>query len=316
MTDSHENKKTKKLADAIVKTYEDGSGINFIDVTNLPIRDKILGILDLLTELLFPGYTGKRAVTRDNIKFIVGDILSLVRSELIEQIELALRHQCRMKECPACDCRTMAQQVTDDVLGELPHIREMLKDDVQAAYRGDPASGSPEEIVLSYPYITAVAIHRIAHELYLKEVPLVPRIMSEIAHSRTGIDIHPGARIGRHFFIDHATGVVVGETAVIGDNVKFYQGVSLVAISIPQDARSIKDVKRHPTIEDDVVVYAEATILGNVTIGKGAVIGANVWIRKSVPPGVTVAMAKPESLYKEHHKRRKDDKHHKHHGDK
>jgi len=305
VTDSHENKKTKKLADAIVKTYEDGSGINFIDVTNLPVRDKILEILDLLTELLFPGYTGKRAITRDNVKFIVGDILSLVRSELIEQIELALRHQCRMKECPVCDYRTMAEQVTDEVLGELPHIREILKDDVQAAYKGDPASESPEEIVLSYPYIMAVAIHRIAHELYLREIPLIPRIMSEIAHSRTGIDIHPGARIGRHFFIDHATGVVVGETAIIGDNVKFYQGVSLVAISIPQDARSIKNVKRHPTIEDDVVVYAEATILGNVTIGKGAVIGANVWIRKSVPPGTTVAMAKPESLYKEHHKRQK-----------
>ena len=150
--------------------------------------------------------------------------------------------------------------------------------------------------MLSYPCIVAIAIHRIAHELYVREVPLIPRIMSEYAHCRTGIDLHPGAKIGERFFIDHGTGVVVGETAVIGDNVKFYQGVSLVAVSIPRDARSIKGTKRHPTIEDDVIVYAEATILGNVTVGKGAVIGANAWIRESVPPGVTVAMAVPDTV--------------------
>jgi serine O-acetyltransferase len=156
-----------------------------------------------------------------------------------------------------------------------------------------------------------------AHELYLKEIPLIPRMMSEIAHERTGIDIHPGAQIGKRFFIDHATGVVVGETSIIGDNVKFYQGVSLVAVSIPKDARSVRGVKRHPTIEDNVTIYAEATILGDVTIGKDSVIGGNVWIRKSVPPGTTVAMAKPEALYK-HHKHDKDrkGKHKKHHKDK
>jgi len=186
----------------------------------------------------------------------------------------------------------------------LPKIRELLKGDVAAAFGGDPAAKSFEEIVISYPCIMAIATYRIAHELYLKQVPLIPRILSECAHSRTGIDIHPGAKIGKNFFVDHGTGVVVGETSVIGNNVRFYQGVSLIAVSIPKKAQSIKDAKRHPTIEDDVTIYAEATILGNVTIGKGSVIGGNVWIKNSVPPGTTVSVSKLESMYKHRkHKR-------------
>jgi serine O-acetyltransferase len=315
MENSADNDKTEKLAEALIKTYHGDSGINFIDVTNLPVREKIQEIVDLLIELIFPGYTGKSAVTTENVKSIIGGIISQVLAGLSDQIELALRHQCRLKDCPACDCRSMAEQVAEELLGKIPEIRNVLKHDVQAAYDGDPASESFEEIIISYPYITAIAIHRIAHELYLKEIPLIPRMMSEIAHERTGIDIHPGAKIGKRFFIDHATGVVVGETSVIGDNVKFYQGVSLVAVSIPKDARSVRGVKRHPTIEDNVTIYAEATILGDVTIGEDSVIGGNVWIRKSVPPGTTVAMAKPEALYK-HHKHDKDRKHKKHHKDK
>ncbi|MHC5061739.1 MAG: serine O-acetyltransferase EpsC [Planctomycetota bacterium] len=314
MDKSSENDKTEKLAEAIIETYHGGSGINFIDVTNLPVRDKILHIVDLLIELLFPGYTGKRAITTENVKSIIGDIVSHVLAELTGQIELSLRHQCRLEDCPACDCHSMAERVAGNLLGRIPQIRKLLKEDVQAAFDGDPASGSFEEIIISYPYITAIAIHRIAHELYLEQIPLIPRIMSEIAHERTGIDIHPGARIGKRFFIDHATGVVVGETSVIGDNVKFYQGVSLVAVSIPKDARSVCGQKRHPTIEDNVTIYAEATILGDITIGEGSIIGGNVWIRKSVPPGTTVAMAKPESLYRHHkHDKAHKDRHKKHH---
>ncbi len=303
--------KTDKIEDvieAIVKTYDGDSGTNFIDVANLPVREKIMAILQDLLELLFPGYTGKRVVTQENIRYIVGDILCRLRSDFAEQVCLALRHECRLKNCTTCDCAKMAAAVTEKLIARLPHIRELLKSDVQAAYDGDPAAKSLEEIVISYPYITAIAIHRIAHELYLMEVPLIPRIMSESAHAKSGIDIHPGARIGRRFFIDHATGVVVGETAEIGDNVKFYQGVSLVAISIPKDAQRISGVKRHPTIEDDVTIYAEATILGNVTVGKGAVIGANAWVRQDVPPGVTVTMAIPEVLVRRHR-----DKHHQKH---
>jgi serine O-acetyltransferase len=177
----------------------------------------------------------------------------------------------------------------------------MLKGDVTAAYGGDPAARSYEEIIISYPCIVAIATHRIAHELSLKEVPLLPRIMSEYAHSVTGIDIHPGAKIGRNFFIDHGTGVVIGETTVIGDNVKVYQGTTLGALSFPKDERGriIKGGKRHPTIEDNVTIYAEATILGDVVIGKGAVIGSNVWIKESVPAGITVTMNSGDLVFKE-----------------
>jgi len=300
--------KMEKLVSEIAHTYKGGTGINFIDASNLPIRRKILEILDLLTEVLFPGYTGKRTVTKTNISFIIGDILCQIYTELSEQIERAYQYQCRIKKCDGCDCRTMAEKATQHLLTQLPRIRELLKGDVGAAFEGDPAAKSFEEIVISYPCIMAIATYRIAHELYLKQVPLIPRIMTECAHSKTGIDIHPGAKIGKNFFVDHGTGVVVGETSVIGNTVRFYQGVSLIAISIPKEAQSIKSAKRHPTIEDDVTIYAEATILGNVTIGKGSVIGGNVWIRNSVPPGTTVSMAKFESLYKhrKHNKHKKN----------
>jgi serine O-acetyltransferase len=298
------NKRIENLIDQIAHTYKGDSGINFIDASNLPVRGEIVQILDLLFEVLFPGHTGKRSVTKSNIKFVVGDLLCQVHAELSEQIERAYRYQCRIKKCGDCDCQTMAENASQHLLTQLPKIRELLKGDVGAALGGDPAAQSHEEIVISYPCINAIATYRIAHELYLKQVPLIPRIMSECAHSKTGIDIHPGAKIGRNFFIDHGTGVVVGETSVIGDNVRFYQGVSLIAISIPKKAQSIRGAKRHPTIEDNVTIYAEATLLGNITVGKGSIVGGNVWIGKSVPPGTTVSMAKAESLYKHrrHHK--------------
>jgi len=290
----------EKLTEEIVSTYHGDSGINFIDVRNLPVRDKIIHILDLLVELMFPGYTGRRKITRDTIHSVVHELLVVLRRELSEQIELALRHQCRIKDCPTCDCTVLADSNAAMLLQRIPHIREMLKTDIQAAFDGDPAAKSFEEIVISYPYIVAISIHRIAHELYRLEVPLIPRIMSECAHSRTGIDIHPGAQIGRYFFIDHGTGVVIGETAVIGDHVKIYQGVTLGALSFPKDERGqiIRGRKRHPTLEDDVTVYAEATILGDITVGRGAVIGGNVWIRESVPAGTIVTITKPEALYR------------------
>jgi serine O-acetyltransferase len=283
-------KKIEKLVSQIMRTYRGDSGINFIDVSNLPLRNEILKILDLLFEVLFPGYTAKRTVAKSNVDFIIGDILCQVYTELSSQVEKAYRYQCRIKKCRNCDCRTMAENVTQYLLTQLPKIRELLKGDVQAAFDGDPAAKSYEEIVISYPCITAIATYRIAHELYIKQVPLIPRIMSEWAHTKTGIDIHPGAKIGENFFIDHGTGVVIGETTVIGNNVKIYQGTTLGALSFPKDERGrvIKGGKRHPTIKDNVTIYAEATILGNVTIGKGTVIGGNVWIKESVPAGVTV----------------------------
>lgn len=287
------------VAEQIVKTYEDDSGINFIDIKNLPVRERIIHVVELLFEILFPGYTGKRTVKRPTVFSVVHELLLAVRRELSEQIERALRHNCRLTDCPTCDCPCLALECTDCLLTRLPEIRNILKTDVQAAYDGDPAAQSLEEIVISYPFITAISAHRIAHELYKMQVPLIPRIISEWAHSRTGIDIHPGATIGKRFFIDHGTGVVIGETSIIGENVKLYQGVTLGALSFPKDERGrlIRGRKRHPTLEDDVTVYAEATILGDITIGRGAVIGGNVWIRESVPPGTIVMVAKPESMY-------------------
>ena len=295
------NKQLEKLVDDIVATYQGDSGINFIDATNLPVRSEILEILQLLMELLFPGYTGKRRVTQDNVHYVVIDIVCHVYTALSEQIERAYRYRCRLESCDTYDCVKMAEEATHHLLNKLPDIREMLKGDVMAAFDGDPAAKSYEEIIISYPCMVAIATHRIAHELNLKEVPLLPRIMSEYAHSVTGIDIHPGAKIGKNFFIDHGTGVVIGETSIIGDNVKIYQGTTLGALSFPKDERGrvIKGGKRHPTIEDNATIYAEATILGDVVIGKGATIGSNVWIKKSVPPGVTVSMNSGDLVFTE-----------------
>jgi len=301
------NGRLEKLVDRITQTYQGDSGINFIDADNLPVRGQIVEVLGWLFEVLFPGHTGNRAVTRSNVRFIVGDLLSQIYVALVEQVNRAYQYQCRIDNCRHCDCRSMAEKVTEELLMELPRIREQLKGDVRAAFEGDPAAKSYEEIVMSYPCITAIATYRIAHELWIRQVPLIPRIMSERAHARTGIDIHPGARIGSHFFIDHGTGVVIGETTIIGNNVKIYQGTTLGALSFRRDERGRikKDGKRHPTIEDDVTIYAEATILGDVTIGKGAVIGGNTWVKESVPPGVTVSSPSPDLVYRKRQTGRK-----------
>jgi serine O-acetyltransferase len=294
------NGRIEKLVDRITATYKGDSGINLVDAANLPVRGRIIEVLDWLFELLFPGHTGNKAVTRANVKYIVGDLLSQVYVALVEQVERAYQYQCRINNCRHCDCGRRAETVTEELLGQLPRLREQLKGDVRAAFEGDPAARSYEEIVISYPCLTAIATYRVAHELWVHQVPLIPRIMSECAHSRTGIDIHPGATIGENFFIDHGTGVVIGETTIIGSNVKIYQGTTLGALSFRRDQRGriIRGGKRHPTIEDDVTIYAEATILGDVTIGKGAVIGGNTWIKESVPPGVTVSSPQPDLVFR------------------
>jgi serine O-acetyltransferase len=294
------NGKLETLVDRITETYKGDSGINFIDAANLPVRGQIVEVLGWLFEVLFPGHTGHKTVTKSNVRFVVGDLLSQIYVALGEQVGRAYQYQCRINNCQNCNCRKMAEKVTEELLMELPRIRKQLKGDVRAAFEGDPAAKSYEEIVMSYPCITAIATYRIAHELWIRHVPLIPRIMAERAHARTGIDIHPGATIGSHFFIDHGTGVVIGETSVIGNNVKIYQGTTLGALSFRRDERGriMKTGKRHPTIEDDVTIYAEATILGDVTIGRGAVIGGNTWIKESVPPGVTVSSPTPDLVYR------------------
>ncbi len=294
-------KQAEKIVAAICASYEDGTGVNRIEGRNLPVQERILEILKNLFVILFPGYVGRRTFTKTNVRFVIGELVNKVHDDLVEEAEKAFRHQCRIRKCEGCDCRSMAEKVTQHLLKKLPQVRELLKGDVRAAYDGDPAAKSYDEIITSYPCIEAIVTYRIAHELHVMDVPLIPRIMTEYAHGRTGIDIHPGATIGKDFFIDHGTGVVIGETTEIGDNVKLYQGVTLGAMSFPKDERGriIKGGKRHPTIKDNVTIYAEATILGgNVVIGENSVIGGNVWLTESVPPGTTVTISKPELVYK------------------
>ena len=291
MSKSRKSFDVDTLLQDLVESYTRDSGTNFIDDINLPVNETVKEILNYLLEIIFPGYKGIKNITTENVSYIIGSIICRVRSLLVKQIARALKHECRIKNCgDTCACDEDAVFITERLLTSLVSIRKVLKTDVQAAYDGDPAAKSLEEIVISYPGLKAIAVHRIAHELYNMNVPLIPRMMNEIAHSETGIDIHPGARIGKRFFIDHGTGVVIGETTVIGNNVKIYQGVTLGALSFSTDEEGniVKGIKRHPNIEDNVTIYAEATILGNISIGKGSIIGGNVWIKENIPPETLV----------------------------
>lgn len=293
-----------KLVDDIAENYEKHGGINHLEGKDLPSKQIVIEVLEDLLVVIFPGYLGKAEITRSNTKYFLGNTLNSIYSRLVGEVEKSLKYACRrIKECPEDVCLRRAHVVVKEFLQKLPEIRTLLRGDLQAAYDGDPAAKSIDEVILSYPCVLAIATYRVAHELYVRGVPLVPRIMSEYAHSVTGIDIHPGARIGKNFFIDHGTGVVVGETTEIGDNVKLYQGVTLGALSFPKDERGriIKGRKRHPTIGNNVVIYSGATILGGKTIiGDNAVIGGNVWITSSIPTGTEVTIAQPELHYKKH----------------
>lgn len=277
-------KKPFGYIEELLASYDSSSGYNFIDERRLPDVKAIRDILDTLLEILFPGYSGTREITSENMMFVIGDLVCTVRYDLTEQVAMAYRHNCHENRCDSNQCDIEAEQAVEKLLTQLPKIRKILKKDIAAAYAGDPAAVSEEEVVICYPGLKALAIHRLSHELYMMRVPLIPRMMNEIAHTQTGIDIHPGAQIDEGLFIDHGTGVVIGETSVIGKQVKIYQGVTLGALSFPRDQKGnlLKGLKRHPTIEDDVTIYAHTTILGNVTIQKGSVIGSNVWLKEDV----------------------------------
>ena len=252
-----------------------------------PSRPAVIAVTEDLRSVLFPGYFGSADFTAETIRFHVGSLLHRIRQVLEEQVKRGLCFACldSLGICQEAECRFGAQEITRQFVEKLPGIRNRLTTDVHAAYEGDPAAPRIEETIFCYPGVFAVTNYRIAHELYLLKVPLIPRIITEYAHSTTGIDIHPGATIGESFFIDHGTGVVIGETAVIGNRVRLYQGVTLGAKSFPldPDGNPIKGIARHPIVEDDVIIYAGATILGRVTIGRGSVIGGNVWLTQDVP---------------------------------
>ncbi|MCK5801350.1 MAG: serine acetyltransferase [Lentisphaeria bacterium] len=286
----------RRVTSAVCDSYGDEQGINHIDGGNLPERNEIVRILGQILELLFPGYTGDHTLRRATMEFTIGKIVDDVFETLSEQVRRALAYRCKIECCEGCDCVRQAEDVVVALLERLPELRAMLKADVQAALDGDPATKSTDEIIIAYPGLKAIAVNRIAHELYAAKVPLVSRVMSEYAHTVTGIDIHPGATIGKSFFIDHGTGVVIGETCVIGENVKIYQGVTLGALSFPKDAcgRLIKGAKRHPNIDDNVTIYAGATILGDITVGHDSVVGGNVWLTEPLAPYSQVTVAAPE----------------------
>lgn len=272
-----------QLTERLLASYARVGGINHLDGKNLPSKRTIASItLDLL-RLLFPGFFDEKPIHSSELRAETTARLASVLANLEEEIRKSLEYN-PPPDLPKKDIQAYAHATTLELLASLPRIRELLQTDTEAAYNGDPAALSKEEVIVAYPFVEAIAVQRLAHELYKRQIPLIPRIMTEWAHSRTGMDLHPGAQIGTHFFVDHCTGTVVGETTIIGNHVKLYQGVGLVARSLSA-GQQLRGKKRHPTIEDHVTIYAGATIVGGETvIGTGSTIGANVFLMHSVPP--------------------------------
>jgi serine O-acetyltransferase len=270
--------------DAISRSYDGPEEINNLESTALPNKRAVIEAFTHLKWAIFIGFYSRRSLSKANLRFAISEHLYPAYEILVEQVKRAITYeQCR--GAPMSVGSGWSEQVVLRLFHELPELRRVLNTDVVAAYHGDPAAASVEEIVFSYPSIDAITAHRIAKVLYDERVPMIPRIIAEHAHTETGIDIHPGAAIGTHFFVDHGTGVVIGETCVIGNHVKIYQGVTLGALSTERNT-ALAGKKRHPTIEDGVTIYADATILGGETvIGAGSIVGGNTWIMRSVPPG-------------------------------
>jgi serine O-acetyltransferase len=279
--------KLEAVIDRVAADYDGTKEIDNLESAALPNRRAVIEALNHLKPVIYMGFYATRELNRLNLRYAVSEHLYPAFETLVEEIHRALAYQ-RMcgRACPPSEA-AWAEEVVLRLFDKLPELRQRLNEDVAAAYQGDPAAKGIEEVIFSYPAIQAITTYRIAHELYQEHVPMIPRIMTEHAHGKTGIDIHPGAEIGRRFFIDHGTGTVIGETTTIGDNVKLYQSVTLGALSLPRDAAGdlIRYGKRHPTLEDNVTIYSGATVLGGETvIGKGSVIGGNVWLTESVPP--------------------------------
>jgi serine O-acetyltransferase len=291
-----------EIVSGLVESCQEADTVHHLNLVGLPSRGVVIEIVERLKKVLFPGYFGEHEVDRFNLPYQMGIEINSLFELLSRQITLSIRHECRRHQMVCTFCSERGQKEALALLKKLKGLRRILAEDVRAAYLGDPAAKSLDEIIFGYPSIMAITTYRLAHELHIQEVPLIPRMMTEYAHSVTGIDIHPGALIGRHFFIDHGTGVVIGETSIIGEFVRVYQGVTLGALSLPMEEKgdTLRKMKRHPTIEDHVTIYAGATILGGETVvGAGSIIGGNVWLTRSVPPGVTVMIEAPKLKYKE-----------------
>jgi len=300
--------KTKKteeefpaLLQELISSYTSYPDLSNISSAQIPLLERVIKILSMLNEVIFPGYYGPQNLTEDKLLYHLGHKMFHLYEDLSQETARSYRHKCELGSTSKCDqCIGRAQSQVMIFMKKLPEIRAQLNEDLIAAYRGDPAAKSYDEIIFSYPGFHAITAHRCAHQLYLQNIPILPRMINEHIHHITGVDIHPGASIGSHFFIDHGTGVVIGETTHIGNNVKIYQGVTLGALSFPMDKTGelIRHTKRHPTIEDNVTIYSGATLLGGKTvIGEGSIIGGNVWLTTSIPPGTKVIIESPRLKY-------------------
>jgi len=299
-TDIRLREELPELTNRVVQTYSEVSATCHLGYCPLPNYETVIAATEDIKDILYPGYRRRDGLHMGNVTYHIGDLIDRLHDSLTRQISRALMHEAtRHAPCgrqEQQDFEALGQAKAVEFLRRLPDLRRQLAMDVQAAYDGDPACKSLDEVIFCYPGLEAITVYRLAHVLHELQVPLIPRMMTEWAHSRTGIDIHPGARIGDHFFIDHGTGVVIGETTIIGNWVKLYQGVTLGALSFPTDAEGklVRGTKRHPTIEDRVVIYANATILGgNTVVGHDSVIGSSVWLTRSVAPYTTVMLEKP-----------------------
>lgn len=281
---------TENVIEKILDSYNEYPLITRLDAECVLNKKTVVEILEQIRKIIFPGFFNEAKVSLDYAKYLLGNQIEFVEKNLKTQIEKALGGE----ECNECGIDERAEALTKDFISKIPKLREYLNTDVVAAYEGDPAAFSTDEIIFSYPGIFAITVYRVAHELFLLGIPMLPRIMTEYAHSLTGIDIHPGAEIGKYFFIDHGTGIVIGETTVIGERVKIYQGVTLGALST-RKVEKLRGAKRHPTICDNVTIYSGTTILGGDTvIGKGVTIGGNAFITSSVDEGLKVSVKNPE----------------------
>ena len=295
------NERIRAITESILDDYKRGRDIDKTDVFSQPDSDAVTDIVKKLLNILFPGYYREKNYRSYNDNSRISILIEDVFYNLTKQIAIALRFREEYAQTPEAEIKDISEDLSLECISRIPAIRELVYTDMEAFYQGDPAAYNKEEIVLCYPGLLASTVNRLAHELFLLKVPLIPRMMTEYAHSKTGIDIHPGATIGKYFFMDHGTGIVVGETSVIGEHVKIYQGVTIGALST-RGGQSLRGAKRHPTIEDDVTIYAGASILGGETvIGKGSVIGSNVFITSSVKPGTRMSVKTQELVIRQRH---------------
>ena len=299
VTNCSQHDKVPKVVTELLSSWSTKECYEHISPVSIPSQVEIIEIVEQTRRILFPGFFSHTKLHASNLEYYIGKKTTDLYDKISEQITMAIRHDCRRNELPCTNCESLSHKIALSFIESLPKVAAMLATDIRAALRGDPATKSPDEVIFCYPGLLTTFIFRLAHELYLLKVPIIPRIMTEYAHSQTGIDIHPGATIGSDFFIDHGTGVVIGETTIIGRNVRIYQGVTLGALSLPRNAgEKMRNKKRHPTIEDNVIIYANTTILGGETvIGEGSIIGGNIWLTESVATGTKVLLKRPELIY-------------------